>query len=153
MLHALRTMEKDELHVSLRGSLEEGADLLNLFGTLTHKLCINTRWLTKVNSAGIDLLLKFLAGCKNGGIQVRYSECSHAFSNYLRFVLMHGLSGPVESVVGPFSCAKCPSDFEVLIKTSDIKSVMAQVKAQRCPKCQGPVQFDELPEEYFAFLV
>jgi hypothetical protein len=105
-----------------------------------------------INSAGIGLLLKFVEGCKSKGIQIRYSECSHPFANYLPYLARPGVPAQVESVIGPYSCPKCRVEFEVLLKTPDIKTVMSQVKGQRCPRCQNPAEFDELPEEYFSFL-
>ncbi|HUP56408.1 MAG TPA: hypothetical protein VM598_03075 [Bdellovibrionota bacterium] len=152
MLRAERLSRNGELTFFLSGELNESADLQSLIGSPPPKICINTRRVTGVNSAGISLWLKYVERLIASGVKIRYAECSYTFTNCLRYLVGAHNRGCVDSVVGPFSCAKCEAEFEVLIKTPDILAIKPQITGQVCPDCRGPLEFDELPAEYFSFL-
>jgi len=60
----------------------------------------------------------------------------------------------VESFYAPYSCPRCALDDERLVDVRrDLEGGRKrQAPAQKCSSCGGPLTFDELSEQYFAFL-
>ena len=58
------------------------------------------------------------------------------------------------SFYAPYSCAACGLDEERLIdvQARPRRRQAAHAAGQTCSSCGGPLAFDELVEQYFAFL-
>jgi hypothetical protein len=126
---------------------------MSVIGSTPMVVVFNMRGITNINSTGIGIWLKFVERLNAAKIKVSYTECSIAFSGALSFVVAPRYGGKVESTFAPFHCTKCKADVEVLIKTPDIFAIKPQLASQLCRNCQGPLQFDEVLAEYFAFLM
>lgn len=63
--------------------------------------------------------------------------------------------GPCEvlSIYLPFACEPCDREFDVLWELADkhAHAVRRSVPDEKCPKCGGPAEFDDVPRSYFAF--
>jgi anti-anti-sigma regulatory factor len=152
MLRVERKSVGGVLTLFLEGEIDETADFVNLIGNPPMAFVINARGVDSINSSGIGVWLKFVERLANAGVRITYAECSPAFAGCLSFVVAPKYKGKVESVVAPFHCKKCKADFDVLIKTPDIFAIKPQLSGHACGRCKGPLTFDELVEEYFAFL-
>ena len=61
--------------------------------------------------------------------------------------------GEVESIYVPFSCVNCKSELVGLFKCEDLKKLQLRLPDLKCSKCAGKAVFDDIPEEYFGFLM
>ena len=152
MFYAERRTSGGLLTIHLFGVIDDGADLMAVIGNTPMKVIFNTREVTNINSSGIGHWLKYVEPLHAAGVKVTYSECSAAFVGCLTFATSARYGAKVASVFAPFRCPKCKANWEVLIKTPDVFAIKPQLNSQVCKKCHGPLQFDEISEEYFSFL-
>jgi hypothetical protein len=50
------------------------------------------------------------------------------------------------------SCGSCGTELLGLFRCADLKKIKFQIPDLKCAKCGGVASFDDIPEEYFAFL-
>jgi hypothetical protein len=58
----------------------------------------------------------------------------------------------VESIFVPFACQGCGAELVGLFKAPDLKASGFKIPDLKCSKCGGAASFDDISEEYFAFL-
>jgi hypothetical protein len=132
--------------------MDEQADFLSIASSVTGKIRINTRGVTRVSSTGAKAFLIFLGQCSTSGVEVTHEECSPAVVHHLPIIMQLNPSTRVDSVMAPFSCANCRRSFDVLLPQPKIAQIKTLINARPCPSCQKPLKFDEVPQDYFAFL-
>jgi len=62
--------------------------------------------------------------------------------------------GKAVSILAPYFCGECDEEHEILL---DIEKDFPDKKAktapaQKCPKCQSALEFDDIEDKYFLFL-
>ena len=152
-LKLVNTEDNGWLNLIFTGELDENTNLLLLVGDLPKKVCLKTRAITRINSVGLKHWMSYFQRAKESGVELRYVDCAPVITNHLHSILRHGGGGIVVSVIGPFRCEKCRHEFEVSISTPNIIAIKPQITSQKCPMCKGPAVFDEIPQEYFQFLM
>ena len=60
--------------------------------------------------------------------------------------------GTVTSFFAPFHCIACDHQEERLLQTAALLAASLEPPIFKCPRCSGSLEFDDLPERYFAFL-
>jgi hypothetical protein len=86
------------------------------------------------------------------GTKLKFFECSSAIVEQVNLISNFLCGGTVESVLVPFNCTQCKCELVGMFKTEDLKKIQYDVKDLKCSKCGGRAVFDDVPEEYFAFL-
>ena len=152
-LKVAKSWEGDWTALVFSGELDENSNLQQLLGDIPMKVILKTRAITRINSIGLKTWMAYFKKAKEAGVQIRYIDVSPVITNHLHTIVPYGGGGKVESVVGPFHCEKCSHQFEVTITTPDIGAIKPQITGKTCPMCKGPAKFDEIPQEYFQFLM
>ena len=152
-LKVAKTQDSEWLNLIFSGELDESTNLVQLVGDLQMKVCLKTRAITRINSVGLKIWMSFFQRAKESGVELRYVDCSPVIANHLHSMRLSGGGGTVLSVIGPFECQVCHHEFEVSISTPNIVAIKPQITSQKCPICKGPAVFDEIPQEFFQFLM
>jgi hypothetical protein len=79
-------------------------------------------------------------------------RCSVPVVNQLNMISNFRGSGQVLSFYAPYYCEECDAEHPQLLEPSaDVASRLEQQEVP-CPTCHKPMQFDDLPESYVAFI-
>jgi anti-anti-sigma regulatory factor len=140
------------LHVSLKGTIEEGIDFDQLIGPIGKKVVIGTKEVSRLNSAGIVLWIQFFQRLQRQKTEITLIECSPPIVEQMNLIRNFSCGAHVHSVYAPFACKQCKSQFVTLFTTEDLKKILTNLPQPPCPKCGAKTEFDDIPDEYFEFL-
>lgn len=153
MLNVVKEQKDNALIVRLAGSIEESVNFEQLIGPTPGELHVYCKEVPRINSVGVKAWIKFFQGVRLKGTQLKYFECSTAIVEQINLISNFTCGGVVESVYVPFSCSNCKSELVGLFKTEDLKKLGMKIPELKCSKCGGRALFDDIPEEYFGFLM
>ncbi len=140
--------------VSLYGDFTEITD----FGTLSKRLQradtidFYMRGVRYISSAGVRAWCDFLAKLK--GKDYSFRHCSMAFVSQAAMVPMSIGDGGVVSLEAPYRCETCDRDDLRLLERNTLLLEDAHVvpPTLKCGTCGDDLEFDDVPDRYFAFL-
>jgi CheY-like chemotaxis protein/anti-anti-sigma regulatory factor len=146
----------DVLQVILRGDITEKTDFETLRSQLgVRNLVFDMSGVRYMNSTGIRKWVDFLAEL-DADTGYSFVRCSSGFVMQLSLVERAAGRGQVISFMAPYRCESCDRESEHLIKTADLRAGgrMPVSEAPRfdCAVCGEPLELDELPERFFAFM-
>ncbi len=143
------------LELKLVGELDGTTDLAGAVGPISPRVSdvwVDCAGISRAISASITSWMGFFNGLTARGIWVKFIDCSEAIVNFLNVLSNFACGGQVVSVLAPFICPKCKSTEIHPVPATSIGDAMKQVKAARCIRCLGPLDFDDDPTVYFEFL-
>jgi hypothetical protein len=143
--------ELQKLHFS--GFLGEGVNLDQMIGPTSKEVQVFCKDLVRINSMGVKLWINFFSSRTKAGAKLSFVECSPAIVKQINLISNFTCGGDVESIYVPFLCTKCNSEFNALLKTVELRKNPDKDPEVSCSKCSGKATFDDIREEYFAFLV
>jgi hypothetical protein len=116
-------------------------------------LWVRLRELRRIASDSVQKWIDFVRTLPPGE-KLHLVECPVPFMHQANLITNLLERQEVESFFAPYSCPRCGLDEERLI---DVKRDLdggkkRQPPAHVCSSCGGPLAFDELVDEYFAFL-
>ena len=153
MLQATKLQKGDLFSVKLSGSVDETVDFSALVGSPEgSRMEVSAKEITRINSQGIKAWLKYFQGVAAKGIQLRFIECSTATVEQFNMISNFHCGGAVESIYVPYICRHCSKELLGLYRVSDLKKIAMKVPELTCPHCQGEAVFDDVSQEYFAFM-
>jgi CheY-like chemotaxis protein len=138
--------------VELYGVLRADSDLTALT-RLTGEVWLRMREFRRISSDSVQKWIDFVRALPEGQ-KLHLIECPIPFVHQANLITNLLERQEVESFYAPYSCARCAIDEERLI---DVKRDLdggkkRQPPAMKCSSCGGALAFDELTEQYFAFL-
>jgi ABC-type transporter Mla MlaB component len=146
--------ESGEPLVVLTGEIDENADLARLATQIRGPLTLDLKEVRRINSAGVREWVNFMRQIEHVK-GVKLARCSMAMVNQLNMIYNFKGAAAVESFFAPYSCDPCDKEVDVLL-TVDVHfpdpSQLQPPKAS-CPRCGGALEFDDIPERYFSFIV
>ena len=140
----------DRTRVVLRGDFTEATRFDELLPAMVGRVVFDTAQVTYMNSLGVRAWCEFLRQARIQGYE--FHACSVPFilqASMVRDVLGRGT---VTSFFAPFHCIACDHQEERLLQSAAILASALEPPAFKCPSCGGSLEFDDLPERYFAFL-
>jgi anti-anti-sigma regulatory factor len=152
VVNVLKEQKGSVLAVRLVGSVEESVNFETLIGSPGPELHVNCKEIPRINSIGVKAWIKYFAALQQAGTRLRFVECSTAIVEQINLISNFICGGTVESIYVPFSCGACRGEFIALFQVADLKKIGMNIPELSCPKCAGKAAFDDIPEEYFAFL-
>ncbi len=153
VVNVVKETKGNVLLVRLAGSIEESVNFDTLIGPVPAELHVNCKEVPRINSVGVKAWIKFFQAATAKGTKLRFLECSTAIVEQINLISNFTCGGVVESLYVPFSCANCKSELVGLFKADDIKKLQFNLPDLKCSKCAGKAAFDDIPEEYFGFLM
>ena len=140
----------ERIRVVLRGDFTEATRFDELLPAMVGRVVFDTAQVTYMNSLGVRAWCEFLRQARIQGYE--FHACSVPFilqASMVRDVIGRGT---VTSFFAPFHCIGCDHQEERLIQTAAILAADLEPATFQCPRCSGALEFDDLPERYFAFL-
>lgn len=153
MLNVVKEQKGTVLVVRLAGSIEESVNFDQLIGAPPAELHVNCKEVPRINSVGVKAWIKYFQGAQAKGTKLKFVECSTAIVEQVNLISNFTCGGQVESIFVPFSCVSCKSELVGLFKTEDLKKLQLKLPDLKCTKCGNKAVFDDIPEEYFGFLM
>ncbi len=135
--------------IELYGVLRADSDLTPLT-QLPTPLYLRLRSFRRISSDSVQKWIDFVRALPETQ-RIFLLECPIPFihqANLITNLLEHQT---VESFFAPYSCAHCGLDEEKLLTTAELGAAK-KPPPQTCTACHSPTTFDDLPEQYFAFL-
>jgi anti-anti-sigma regulatory factor len=148
------TRKDDVTWVKLGGVIDEDNDL----GALADKIgdgtaVIDVSEIERINSCGVRDWVNWLGKTEKNGANVVLVECSPAIVAQINLVNNFTGQGVVKSFYAPYFCPNCDIEKALLVETSDLQGMQPfQAPSCRCDECDGPMDFDDMEDSYFAFL-
>ena len=140
----------ERIRVVLRGDFTEATRFDELLPAMVGRVVFDTAQVTYMNSLGVRAWCEFLRQARIQGYE--FHACSVPFILQASMVKDVIGRGTVTSFFAPFHCIGCDHQEERLIQTAAILAANLEPPTFKCPRCGGALEFDDLPERYFAFL-
>ena len=140
----------ERTRVVLRGDFTEATRFDELMPAMVGRVVFDMAQVTYMNSLGVRAWCEFLRQARIQGYE--FHACSVPFilqASMVRDVIGRGT---VTSFFAPFHCIGCDHQEERLLQSAAILASNLQPPVFKCPNCGGALEFDDLPERYFAFL-
>jgi DNA-binding response OmpR family regulator len=140
----------ERTRVVLRGDFTEATRFDELLPAMVGRVVFDTAQVTYMNSLGVRAWCEFLRSARIQGYE--FHACSVPFilqASMVRDVIGRGT---VTSFFAPFHCIGCDHQEERLLQSAAILASNFEPPVFKCPSCGGALEFDDLPERYFAFL-
>lgn len=153
MVNVTKEQKGEVLLVRLTGSIEESTNLSSLIGPPPKELHVNCKEVPRINSVGVKAWIKYFSDAQAKGSRIKFQECSTAIVEQINLISNFTCGAQVESIYVPFSCQTCKMELVGLFKTEDLKKLQLNLPDLKCSKCGGKATFDDIPEEYFSFLM
>jgi anti-anti-sigma regulatory factor len=144
------TKDGERIRVVLRGDFTEATRFDELLPQMVGRVVFDTAQVTYMNSLGVRAWCEFLRRARIQGYE--FHACSVPFilqASMVRDVIGRGT---VISFFAPFHCIGCDHQEERLLQSAAILASSLTPPVFKCPSCGGSLEFDDLPERYFAFL-
>lgn len=153
MLNVIKEQKGNILLVRLAGSIEENVDFDQLIGPPPSELHVNCKEVPRINSVGVKSWIRYFQQAQSKGTKLKFLDCSTAIVQQINLISNFVCGGTVESIYVPFSCTTCKAELVGLFRSEDLKKIQLKLPELKCSKCSGTAVFDDIPEEYFAFLM
>jgi anti-anti-sigma regulatory factor len=140
----------ERTRVVLRGDFTEATRFDELLPAMVGRIVFDVAQVTYMNSLGVRAWCEFLRHARIQGYE--FHACSIPFvlqASMVRDVIGRGT---VTSFFAPFHCISCDHQEERLLQSAAILASNLQPPSFKCPNCGGALEFDDLPERFFAFL-
>src|SRR5262249_22282395 len=106
-----------------------------------------------INSCGVRDWVNWLGRLEKQGGKPIFVECSPSIVAQVNLVHNFTGNGAVKSFYAPYFCPNCDHEKVLLIETRDAAAEKNfRAPSCRCDECDGPMDFDDMEESYFAFL-
>ncbi|MGE0872767.1 MAG: PilZ domain-containing protein [Kofleriaceae bacterium] len=140
----------ERTRVVLRGDFTEATRFDELLPAMVGRVVFDMAQVTYMNSLGVRAWCEFLRQARIQGYE--FHACSVPFVLQASMVRDAIGRGTVTSFFAPYHCIGCDHQEERLLQTAALLAAELQPPVFKCPSCGGSLEFDDLPERYFAFL-
>jgi hypothetical protein len=144
---------KDEVgaQVVLSGEITEATNFAELTEAVPQEATFDVGGVVRINSCGVREWMRFLADLENRGRRLRFDKCSVAFVHQLNMVSNFCGGAEIRSVYAPYVCPECDASAQKLIGL--LQSPQTQLEeAVKCTECGAEMEFDDMTDQYLAFL-
>lgn len=139
--------------VEFSGEIDENADFSELRRRLKGAVVFHLANVRRINSCGVREWVNFVRELP-GVTDLTFSHCSPAIVTQLNMIYNFRGGAQLRSFYAPYICENCNTEEEKLL---DIESQfpdgqVADLPEFTCETCSEPLEFDDLPDRYLAFL-
>ena len=145
---------RDDLSfVKLAGVIDEDNELAELTDKIHGgTVVIDLGEVDRINSCGVRDWVNWLGRVEAKNVDVVLVECSPAIVAQINLVNNFTASGVVKSFYVPYFCPECDEEKVLLCETGDMGPPPHEPPICRCDECDLVMDFDDMPDSYFAFL-
>jgi anti-anti-sigma regulatory factor len=143
----------DVSYVKLAGVIDEDNELGDLVDRIpAGTAVIDLGEIERINSCGVRDWVNWLSRLETQKTRVVMVECSPAIVAQINLVNNFTGSGVVKSFYVPYFCPECDEEKVLLVDASDMGPPPHEPPTCRCDECDLVMDFDDMPDSYFAFL-
>jgi anti-anti-sigma regulatory factor len=143
----------DVSYVKLGGVIDEDNELADLADKIPMGTAvIDLGEIERINSCGVRDWVNWLSKLENRGTRSVLVECSPAIVAQINLVNNFTGNGVVKSFYVPYFCPECDEEKVLLVEASDMGPPPHEPPTCRCDECDLVMDFDDMPDSYFAFL-
>src|SRR5690348_7612772 len=143
----------DMSFVKLGGVIDEDNELALLVEQIpAGTAVIDLGEIERINSCGVRDWVNWLTKIEGNGTRAVLVECSPAIVAQINLVNNFTGNGVVKSFYVPYFCPECDEEKVLLVETSDMGPPPHEPPTCRCDECDLVMDFDDMPDSYFAFL-
>ena len=143
----------DVSYVKLGGVIDEDNELSDLVDKIPPGTAvIDLGEIERINSCGVRDWVNWLSKLENSGTRSVLVECSPAIVAQINLVNNFTGSGVVKSFYVPYFCPECDEEKVLLVEAADMGPPPHEPPTCRCDECDLVMDFDDMPDSYFAFL-
>ncbi|MEZ4360499.1 MAG: hypothetical protein R3B48_09975 [Kofleriaceae bacterium] len=140
-------------YVKLAGVIDEDNELANLVDRIPRGTSvIDLGEIERINSCGVRDWVNWLSRLEGQGTRVVLVECSPAIVAQINLVNNFTGNGTVKSFFVPYFCPECDEEKVLLVETAEMGPPPHEPPMCRCDECDQVMDFDDMPDSYFAFL-
>jgi DNA-directed RNA polymerase subunit RPC12/RpoP len=151
MATATQAQQAGSTVITLSGTIDENDDFSKLIGQPQGKVHIKCKGVTRINSMGVKNWIKFFSALGTKAT-LEFSELTTPLVENSNMIQNFVPRGSVQSVMVPYRCTACSTNLVAEMKTAAIIQAEFNPPAVNCPKCAASAEFDDMPDEFFAFL-
>ncbi len=141
------------LHVKLLGAIDENTSFeQSIGGVPPSEIRLNCKEVSRINSTGVKMWIRYFLAAKQKGTLILFEECSPAIVEQFNLISNFACGGKIDSVVAPYCCESCKAEIRGTVQSAEMEKISRDPPPVPCPKCGKNAVFDDVPEEYFAFL-
>jgi anti-anti-sigma regulatory factor len=145
--------QNDVSYVKLAGVIDEDNELADLVDRIpSGTAVIDLGEIERINSCGVRDWVNWLSRLEGNKTKVVMVECSPAIVAQINLVNNFTGSGVVKSFFVPYFCPECDEEKVLLVEASDMGPPPHEPPTCRCDECDLVMDFDDMPDSYFAFL-
>jgi len=143
----------DMSYVKLGGVIDEDNELTDLVEKIPiGTAVIDLGEIERINSCGVRDWVNWLSKLETGGTRSVLVECSPAIVAQINLVNNFTGNGVVKSFYVPYFCPECDEEKVLLVEATDMGPPPHEPPTCRCDECDLVMDFDDMPDSYFAFL-
>ncbi len=143
----------DVSFVKLGGVIDEDNELSDLVDQIaTGTAVIDLGEIERINSCGVRDWVNWLSKLETNGTRSVLVECSPAIVAQINLVNNFTGNGVVKSFYVPYFCPECDEEKVLLVEAADMGPPPHEPPTCRCDECDLVMDFDDMPDSYFAFL-
>jgi len=143
----------DVSYVKLGGVIDEDNELGDLVDKIPDGTAvIDLGEIERINSCGVRDWVNWLSKLETNGTRSVLVECSPAIVAQINLVNNFTGSGVVKSFYVPYFCPECDEEKVLLVEATDMGPPPHEPPTCRCDECDLVMDFDDMPDSYFAFL-
>ncbi|MBA3822186.1 MAG: hypothetical protein H0X17_25095, partial [Deltaproteobacteria bacterium] len=143
----------DMSYVKLGGVIDEDNELGELVDKIpTGTAVIDLGEVERINSCGVRDWVNWLSKLETNGTRSVLVECSPSIVAQINLVNNFTGSGVVKSFYVPYFCPECDEEKVLLVEAADMGPPPHEPPTCRCDECDLVMDFDDMPDSYFAFL-
>jgi anti-anti-sigma regulatory factor len=143
----------DVSYVKLGGVIDEDNELNELVDQIpAGTAVIDLGEIERINSCGVRDWVNWLSKLEGNGTRSVLVECSPAIVAQINLVNNFTGSGVVKSFYVPYFCPECDEEKVLLVEAGDMGPPPHEPPTCRCDECDLVMDFDDMPDSYFAFL-
>jgi anti-anti-sigma regulatory factor len=143
----------DTSYVKLAGVIDEDNELGELVDKIPNGTAvIDLGEVERINSCGVRDWVNWLGKLEKVGSSAVLVECSPAIVAQINLVNNFTGSGVVKSFYVPYFCPECDEEKVLLVEAADMGPPPHEPPTCRCDECDLVMDFDDMPDSYFAFL-
>src|SRR5258706_883666 len=143
----------DVSYVKLGGVIDEDNELGDLVDKIpSGTAVIDLGEIERINSCGVRDWVNWLSKLESNGTRSVLVECSPAIVAQINLVNNFTGNGVVKSFYVPYFCPECDEEKVLLVEAADMGPPPHEPPTCRRDECDLVMDFDDMPDSYFAFL-
>ena len=143
----------DVTFVKLSGVIDEDNELADLIDKIPPGTAvIDLGEVERINSCGVRDWVNWLGKIEANKTEVVLVECSPAIVAQINLVNNFTGNGVVKSFYVPYFCPECDEEKVLLSEAADMGPPPHEPPTCRCDECDLVMDFDDMPDSYFAFM-